>query len=193
MPFQVGSVAVHDDVQHTGSAKRGLASGVASLDALVRVPAAQLALAELLANKNAASGYAGLDASVLIALAQQRLNFFIGSFSRDTSLATGNQAVTGVGFSPRLVVFIVASNTESVPAASIGWGHATVMGSVYNNHAGTADTWASGTTQAIFLIQSPTINYAGTIVSMDADGFTIGWTKTGLKTGSVMIHYIALR
>jgi hypothetical protein len=32
MPFQVGSVSVHDDGQHTGSAKRDTASGVAGLD-----------------------------------------------------------------------------------------------------------------------------------------------------------------
>lgn len=32
MPFQVGSVAVHDDGQHTGSAKRNTTNGVAGLD-----------------------------------------------------------------------------------------------------------------------------------------------------------------
>ncbi len=32
MPFQIGSVAVHDDGQHTGSAKRDTASGVAGLN-----------------------------------------------------------------------------------------------------------------------------------------------------------------
>lgn len=33
MPFQVGGVAVHDDGQHSGSAKRDIAEGVAGLDA----------------------------------------------------------------------------------------------------------------------------------------------------------------
>lgn len=32
MPFQIGSVAVHDDGQHTGSAKRDAANGLAGLD-----------------------------------------------------------------------------------------------------------------------------------------------------------------
>jgi hypothetical protein len=33
MPFQVGSIALHDDGQHLGSAKRDVADGVAALDA----------------------------------------------------------------------------------------------------------------------------------------------------------------
>ncbi len=32
MPFQIGGIAIHNDLQHTGSAKRDTASGVAGLD-----------------------------------------------------------------------------------------------------------------------------------------------------------------
>lgn len=41
MPFQTGSVAIHNDDQHTGSAKRSAANGVAGLDAGALVPNAQ--------------------------------------------------------------------------------------------------------------------------------------------------------
>ena len=58
-------------------ASKGAASGIATLDASSRVPAAQLALAELIANKNAASGYAGLDANSRVAQG----NSFLPSYS----------------------------------------------------------------------------------------------------------------
>jgi len=52
MPFQIGSVAVHDDGQHFGSAKRDTALGVAGLSAAgnLLVPGAAVYLARNVAN-----------------------------------------------------------------------------------------------------------------------------------------------
>jgi hypothetical protein len=182
---------IHDDILHTGSAKRATVNGVASLDAAGKVPVAEVGAVELTTNKDAASGYPGLDASSLIALAQQRVLFKVGSFTRDTSTATGTQAITGVGFVPRLVLFF-ASDTSNAHSVSIGVDEGTVPQCLTDYNASSANTWAQ-ITNAIRLIQAAGIDYRGNIQSMDADGFTISWTKVGAKTGAATISYIAIR
>jgi len=191
MGISTPMMANHDDNMHTGSAKRGVANGLGSLDALGHTTPAEMILAELLANKNAAAGYAGLDASSLLALAQQRLNFKLLSFTRDSSIATGTQAVTGAGFVPRGVIFI--SNTINTPEASIGFDDGTNHFCIFNGHGITANTWSNGAASSLFLATSATINYIGAIQSVDADGFTIYWTKGGAKTGTVSVYAIAFR
>jgi len=42
MPFQIGGIAIHDDGQHTGNAKRGAALGIAGLDAGSKVALANI-------------------------------------------------------------------------------------------------------------------------------------------------------
>ncbi len=56
MPFAIGGGGAHDDTAHQGSAKKGVASGVASLDAASKVVQNPV-------SRGAASGVASLDAS----------------------------------------------------------------------------------------------------------------------------------
>lgn len=119
----------------------------------------------------------------------------VGSFSRDTTVATGTQAVTGVGFRPRVVLFFAAqSNTGE---ASFGFadqviGATTLSNSNVNSRtatsAGTFETNAS----AIFAFQGGSDYYEGLLSSLDTDGFTISWVKTGSPTGTLDVTYVAL-
>ncbi len=86
MPFQVGSVAMHDDGQHTGSAKRAGASGVAPLDATSLVPLAYLsgitnteisATAAIAKTKLAALGIVDADVDAGAAIAMSKLSLAI--------------------------------------------------------------------------------------------------------------------
>jgi hypothetical protein len=236
MPFQIGSVATHDDGQHTGSAKRDAISGVAGLnglgDSLALGPVAWLTrngtseiwLGERISGdgvaywkriaafsfeayilessvskriqtesmKNIASGIAGLDASTLLALAQQRLNFKLGSFTRDTSIASGNQSISGVGFVPRLVIFLAAVNSQT-GEMSIGWSDGTLVQNVADNHNLVANTFFAGTNAAINMQGTAGVAAYVTAVGMDADGFTLSWLKAGAKAGTATIHYLAIR
>jgi hypothetical protein len=167
------------------------ASGIAGLDASSRVQAAQLALAELIANKNAASGYAGLDASILLALTQQRLNFNIGTFSRDTGAADGTINTTGIGFQPRLIILFVAV-TNAAGQMSIGVSDGTKNYCLADTYGMTANTYLISPTTCIYIWQTGSINCSAT-AGMIADGFSLSWTKTGAKTGTATIFYIAIR
>jgi len=113
-----------------------------------------------------------------------------GSISRDTATATGTQAITGVGFKPSAVIFIaVVPGTSEV---SIGFDNGTINDCIYNYYSTAPGDWYGGAF-SIFLSQTDPINYGGMISSLDADGFTISWTKTGAKTGTATIQYIAFR
>lgn len=116
-----------------------------------------------------------------------------GVFTRDVSTASGNQAVTGVGFQPTSVIFI-ANLGGSVQ--SFSWG--VDDGSnpeVLSNDATTATQFTAGgsTSESIRLIVSGGNNYQGHVGSFDSDGFTIAWTKNGTPTGTASILYIAFR
>lgn len=143
------------------------------------------------ANKNVNNGYAGLDLNALLALAQQRLNFKMSYFTRNTALS-GNQVITGVGFTPRMVILIGAVPTNP-GEAGICFYDGTENHSLYNTHQSTANAWNATYTIGITFIQSPTIYCQGAVASLDADGFTIAWTVTGAKTGAAAMHYIAFR
>ena len=117
--------------------------------------------------------------------------FFVGSFTRDTTVASGTQAVTGVGFQPKAVIFIaVVSGTAR---ASIGVDIRTAQGGISDDHNTIADTWNVLSAYSIFLESGGGANYGGEISTLGADGFTVTWTKTGNPTGTATITYLALR
>jgi len=114
----------------------------------------------------------------------------IGTFTKTMTDSSTTQAITGVGFKPRMIIFIAAISGTYAAA----WGFA-----IGTTGSGIA---AAGTTGYyyhndinVFVIYSPTSgdSQAAVINSDDADGFTIGWTKSGSPTGTATIQYIAVR
>jgi hypothetical protein len=121
---------------------------------------------------------------------------FCESFTRDLSLASGTQAVTGVGFKPTALLFYTAdlsggavyvSITCAAPNIATGRG-------VFNNRNAVTGTWfrvnnalliqhSSGSGDSVF----------GDIQSYDADGFTVSWTKNGTPTDTVQIGFMAFK
>ena len=117
--------------------------------------------------------------------------FKIGTFTKNTADATGTQAITGVGFKPFCVIFFVAvSSTQKV---SWGMDDATTHFNLNQAVFAGADFVASSATMSITLGNAAGTSYDGYISSLDADGFTITWTKTGLPTGTATIEYMAFR
>lgn len=124
-----------------------------------------------------------------VTLAALDMKYKIGSFTRDVSLSSGTQAITGVGFRPKFVIFLATINLTK--NFSIGFDDATTKLHIYGE-----DNLASFTitaTASIRLIANTTNNYFGDIQSMDADGFTIDWTKVVSPTGSASIAYLAIK
>lgn len=116
----------------------------------------------------------------------------VGTFTRDTAAANGNVSITGTGFKPSLVVFLaVVSGTSEV---SIGRDDGATANCLINNHIVAAGAWIpSGGGASIYFKQAAAEYALAYISSMDADGFTLAWTKTAGKTGTGTIYYIAFR
>mgnify|MGYP001605975322 CR=1 FL=1 len=116
--------------------------------------------------------------------------FKVGSFTRDVSVASGTQAVTGVGFQPTAIICFASISTTT--AASWGMSDGPTNGCILDFFQTTADTYAPNTVLIELLVTSANF-YIGSISTFDSDGFTISWTKTGTPTGTATIKYLALR
>lgn len=131
-------------------------------------------------------------ASGWVPVAEGQSNFFVGSFTRDTSVATGSQSVTGVGFKPKSLLFL--ANITATSAMSIGlWGKNNTAGCLLDNGAGAADSYTTNSSSVIFMRRTATADATAEPGTFDADGFTISWTKTGSPTGTTVVIYLAMR
>lgn len=132
---------------------------------------------------------AGTDTSRYITPATQaaRPAFVVGNFTRDLSLASGTQAVTGVGFQPKAVI-LLGGVTVGSARFSVGVDTAAARGMLYVN----SSSFVTNTGESIRLTDGTNF-YDGRIATMDADGFTITWTRTASPTGTATIIYLAMR
>lgn len=114
-------------------------------------------------------------------------------FTRDVSLASGNQAITGVGFQPRAILFF----TSILGSARNSWGFDTGVANgakaITDNTNIAAGTFTAATNFSISLQTNVTDQYSGKIASFDSDGFTVAWTKSGSPTGTATIMFLAIR
>lgn len=113
----------------------------------------------------------------------------INSFTRDMAAASGNVDYTGVGFKPSHVIFLAADGLLSM---CIGLDNGTtpfVLGRYYT----AAWVLQVGQSRSLFIYSEAGKAYGGYIYSLNADGFTIAWTKTGEITGTLAAAYAAFR
>jgi hypothetical protein len=114
------------------------------------------------------------------------VSVFTGSFTRDLTTASGSQAITGVGFVPKAVLFTMSVGGGA--RFSDGFDTQTARGSTYTNGSATFNADARS---IVALTSGSDFQYAQ-IATMDSDGFTLTWTKTGSPTGSATIKYLAI-
>lgn len=126
-----------------------------------------------------------------------------GTFVKNT--ATGAQAVTGIGFQPKAVIFWwTRQNTFATNAAgnSTGYGIAAgptiTQGSVavadIDNVATSDDNFMQSTIYSIVILNpgaagTPMVARAS-VTSLDADGFTLNWQTNEAQANQ--IHYMAI-
>jgi len=127
------------------------------------------------------------DEFIPTALSATSLSVKIGSTTRDTTIASGDQAVTGIGFQPDVVLFL--AGTTATDEFSIGWDDGTNKGSFSFN----VGTWYLSTSFSIYDYEAAGTLYQGVISAKGSDGFTITWTKTGAPSGTLTIMYLALK
>lgn len=112
--------------------------------------------------------------------------FASGGFTRDTATASGDQSITGIGFTPKAIICFAAQDQSDEGS----WGF---NGSLDKNISfyGASTTLTVAST-AIDDFESAVDYYRGTI-AFDADGFTVTWTRTGSPTGTLTVQYLVFR
>jgi hypothetical protein len=123
------------------------------------------------------------DGTQFNVLPPQAPRFKIVTFTRDMSTASGTQAITGVGFRPRAVVFIT-SRAAGTSQNCVGLDDGTTPIGIFDNHNATADTWGIDTSFSLVVLAGGSDYNQGKITAYGLDGFTITWTKTGSPTGT---------
>jgi len=116
---------------------------------------------------------------------------FKGVFFRTMTDPSGTQAITGVGFKPKFVLF--QANTNGGNAFSIGQDNGSFRGSTYANDGNIATGMAGTTSSSLNIHTGVSIYQRGLISSLDIDGFTITWTKLGSPTLTGEIHFSAFK
>lgn len=107
-------------------------------------------------------------------------NKFVGDFQLNDS--TGNQSITGVGFEPTLVIFYATPDTVDVTSqianlyGMVGvtdGSNQQAMSFFSTNGAAFSDTYYQMDDTHCITMNESGVLYSATIVSLDADGFTI--------------------
>lgn len=119
----------------------------------------------------------------------------IAALSRVLSVASGNVSYTGVGFTPRLILF------QTGISGGGGWasqGQATAIDNrcleIAINAGGTNSILYQGTFAGLQRDDIAGANFQTfTVFSLDADGFTLAWTKVGTPTATANITATCFR
>jgi hypothetical protein len=129
----------------------------------------------------------------------------VGNFTLNN--AVGNQAVTGTGFRPDLLLFLtsdIGNLNANLSNASLGLGFASsssrqgalVSGGQDNINTNIRPRWQQLTDKAVMLVNSganpPTATGQAGLFSMDSDGFTLNVT-TASGGANRFVGYLALR
>ena len=133
-----------------------------------------------------------------LALGGDEVSVKCGVFNSNT--VTGNQAVTGVGFQPTAVIFCPVWNSGGSNAAlntpAMGWTDGTNQGASYvvsEEGRNPTDNWRYQRTSSCIAIGSETdgtVLGEASMVSLDANGFTVNWTTA--PGAALRVYYFAI-
>jgi hypothetical protein len=116
----------------------------------------------------------------------------IGMFTRAMDAAGADVAYTGVGFKPSVVIFLASLAGKST---GVGFDSSVARYMAFAHLNGATPSHDYSSSVAIMALEDGSKLQGGAIKTMDADGFTITWTKGSTPTGGVnaTIIYLALR
>jgi hypothetical protein len=113
------------------------------------------------------------------------------SLTRDTSLASGSVAYTGVGFKPTALIFCISDGANRM---SVGFIDAAKSGISLSPWTAGYANWAALSGIGAYVVDGTAANHAtASVASFDADGFTLSWVKTGSPTGTQTVYVLCLR
>lgn len=135
----------------------------------------------------------GWQATVKLVSASQALvlnlppRVFQGSFTRDLAAATGTVAYTGVGFKPRKITCYMHLPGTLTSSNGVCAGGTQMCN--YTSSVASSDNTSSN--YLIYALQGTGASQSAVIQTLDSDGFTLAYIKTGLPTGTVNVVYMA--
>ncbi len=110
----------------------------------------------------------------------------IVSLARLMSASAGQQVITGVGFRPRAVM-VLSGLLGGGTMGSVGVATASASGNYVNQDG------LSIAGSALAVVGSAAAYSLAALASLDADGFTIDWTKVGSPTGTAQLTALCFR
>jgi len=109
--------------------------------------------------------------------------------TRNLTAATGDVSYTGIGFKPGALIAI-----GYVPTGTIGISVGFSVGAAgYSVLTRAATAAYSGSASNLLQAFDGTNQHLGAVKSLDADGFTLTWTKNSSPTGEMTFLVLALR
>jgi hypothetical protein len=116
-----------------------------------------------------------------------------GTATRDLTVASGTQAITGMGFKPSTCFFNgTTSGALGAYTTLFGFSSSTTAGAVLAYAGTTLITTVINTV----LIANDATNANGqtaVMTSYDTDGFTLTWTKNSVPTGTFTFNYLCYK
>jgi hypothetical protein len=107
--------------------------------------------------------------------------------TRTMNAASGNVSYTGVGFKPTKIT--AQANITGTFSASNGVCNGTQMQAQYTFTSSVYNDITSNYVVFIYGVTGGVDYQVASIVSMDADGFTLAWTKAGTDTATINISF----
>jgi hypothetical protein len=113
----------------------------------------------------------------------------VGTFTRDLTADSGDVSYSGVGFKPSAIIFLASKS--NVFAASVGISQG--AGVNYLIYFRGSPYISSYNDACVMLTENATDTQYAEVKTLDADGFTLTWTKANSPTGTGTIFYLAFR
>ena len=114
----------------------------------------------------------------------------IKQFTYDCNTAAGNVAYTGIGFQPVAIIMLYMLD------GTYNWGVGYIVSALGQGSvtlAGATQECLNSNSKIIYAQQSSSLITYGDLNALNADGFQIGWTKTGSPTQTLNCHAICFR
>lgn len=130
------------------------------------------------------------QADIADAIAKKHTNLFkIKTTTFDLSTASGDVSYTGIGFVPSVILCLVADESGVNSFLSNGFAQNTTAYCNAQGYDG-GGRWGVG----LISLKIASGAYQDAIVkSLNADGFTLTWTKTGSPTGTARLIFLCFK
>lgn len=117
-------------------------------------------------------------------------SYKFGTFSRAASADTADISYSGLGGTPKFVFFLSAISGQQ--QACIGIDKSDERVGLYNSDMAVNESWTRSANVSIVAHFGASGYQTGKIKTLDVDGFTITWTKSGTPTGMIDVTYLAI-